>query len=37
MWDFDGTHAYAKYKNFSVASESDSYKLIVGSFSGKYK
>jgi hypothetical protein len=37
MWDFDGTHAYAKYKNFSVASESDSYKLIVGNFSGKYK
>jgi hypothetical protein len=37
MWDFDGTHAYAKYNNFSVASESDSYKLIVGNFSGKYK
>ncbi|CAB4017316.1 Hypothetical predicted protein [Paramuricea clavata] len=34
MWDFAGTHAYAEYKNFSVASESDSYKLSIGIFSG---
>ncbi|CAB4005984.1 Hypothetical predicted protein [Paramuricea clavata] len=34
MWDFARTHAYAEYKNFSVASESDSYKLNIGNFSG---
>ncbi|CAB4025896.1 Hypothetical predicted protein, partial [Paramuricea clavata] len=33
MWDFAGTHAFAEYKNFSVASESDSYKLNIGNFS----
>ena len=37
MMDSGGRHAYAKYKNFSVASESHSYKLNVGNFSGKYK
>jgi hypothetical protein len=30
------TKVHAKYKDFSVASESDSYKLSVGDFSGKY-
>ena len=34
--DFDYTKAYAKYGTFSVASESESYKLNIGSFSGKY-
>ncbi|CAB4014486.1 Hypothetical predicted protein [Paramuricea clavata] len=34
MWDFAGTHAYAEYKNFCAASESDSYKLNIGNFSG---
>ena len=37
MRDPDGTHVYAEYMYFSVASESDSYKLNVGNFSGKYK
>jgi hypothetical protein len=36
MLDFNGRHAHAKYKYFSVASESDGYKLNVGGFSGKY-
>ena len=36
LTDFDYTKAYAKYGTFSVASESESYKLKVGSFSGKY-
>ncbi len=36
LMDFYFTKAYAKYGTFSVASESERYKLNVGRFSGKY-
>ena len=36
LMDWKNNKAYAKYGSFSVESESDSYKLNVGSFSGKY-
>lgn len=37
LTDFDNTKAYAEYRNFSVAPESESYKLNIGRFSeGKY-
>ena len=35
LTDFYNTEAYAKYERFSVASESGSYALSIGSFSGK--
>lgn len=35
--DFDLTNAYAKYDVFIVASESEGYKLNLGSYSGKKK
>ena len=35
LTDWTDDTAYAKYGSFSVASESDSYKLNVGSYSGK--
>ncbi|XP_028391009.1 ficolin-1-like [Dendronephthya gigantea] len=34
LMDFNGTEAYAKYENFSVADESDKYRLTVGKYSG---
>ena len=36
LTDWKDKTAYAKYRSFSVASESDSYRLNVGGFSGKY-
>jgi hypothetical protein len=36
LMDWTGDTAYAKYGSFSVASESDGYRLDLGSFSGKY-
>ena len=33
--DFDNTEVYARYETFSVSSESERYKLQVGTFSGK--
>ena len=36
LTDWTEDTAYAKYRSFSVASESDSYRLNVGSYSGKY-
>jgi hypothetical protein len=36
LMDIDGSKGYAQYQSFSVASDSDSYKLNVGDFSGKY-
>ena len=36
LTDWTNNTAYAKYGSFSVASESDGYKLTQGSFSGKY-
>ena len=36
LMDWRNNSAYAQYESFSVASESDSYKLKVGQFSGKY-
>ena len=36
LMDIDGSKGYAQYMSFSVASESESYKLNVGNFSGKY-
>jgi ficolin len=36
LMDIDGSKGYAQYQSFSVASESDNYKLNVGDFSGKY-
>ena len=35
LMDFGNAEAYAKYGTFSVADESDKYRLNVGSFSGK--
>ena len=35
LLDFHGAEAYAKYETFSVADESDKYRLNVGSYSGK--
>ncbi|CAB3999267.1 Hypothetical predicted protein, partial [Paramuricea clavata] len=34
LMDIDGSKGYAQYMSFSVASESESYKLNVGNFSG---
>ena len=34
--DFEDATAYAEYKSFSVASETESYKINIGSFAGKY-
>jgi hypothetical protein len=36
LTDWTSSIAYAKYGSFSVASESDGYRLDLGSFSGKY-
>ena len=36
LTDWKDKTAYAKYRSFSVASESASYRLNVGGFSGKY-
>jgi hypothetical protein len=36
LMDWTSDTAYAKYESFSVASESDGYRLNLGSFSGKY-
>ena len=36
LMSWTSKRAYAKYGSFSVASESDVYKLNLGSFSGKY-
>jgi hypothetical protein len=36
LMDWTNDTAYAKYGSFSVASESDGYRLNLGSFSGKY-
>lgn len=35
LMDVDGSKAYAQYQSFSVASESENYKLNVGNFLGK--
>ena len=35
LTDFDGVERYAKYGTFTVADESDKYRLNVGSYSGK--
>ena len=35
LMDFDNKTAYAKFRAFSVAGESESYRLNVGSYSGK--
>ncbi|XP_028391438.1 ryncolin-1-like [Dendronephthya gigantea] len=35
LMDFNGAKRYAKYGTFSVADESDKYRLNIGSFSGK--
>ena len=38
MMDFGGSNVYAKYQSFSVASESDNYRLNIGDYySGKYQ
>ncbi len=37
LMDFSSNEAYAKYGTFSVADESDKYRLSVGSYSGKLK
>ncbi|XP_028390982.1 ryncolin-1-like [Dendronephthya gigantea] len=34
LMDFNGAEAYAKYGTFSVADESDKYRLHIGSYSG---
>ena len=34
LMDFNGAERYAKYGTFSVADESDKYKLQIGSYSG---
>ena len=36
LTDWTDDKAYAKYGSFSVASESDAYRMNCGSFSGKY-
>ena len=36
LTDWNGDTAYAKYGKFSVASESDGYRLIIGSYSGTW-
>ena len=36
LMDFTNTKAYAKYDSFSVAPETESYRLHVGNFTGKY-
>ena len=36
LTNFYQEHAYAKYGNFSISSELDGYRLIIGLFSGKY-
>ncbi|XP_028391571.1 ficolin-2-like [Dendronephthya gigantea] len=37
LMDFNGNKRYAKYGTFSVADESDKYKLNIGSYSGNAK
>ena len=37
MMDFSNDVGYAKYESFSVADESDKYRLTVGAFSGKFR
>ena len=37
LTDWTDDTAYAKYGSFSVASESDAYRMNCGSFSGKYE
>ncbi|XP_028390977.1 uncharacterized protein LOC114515854 [Dendronephthya gigantea] len=34
LMDFNGTERYAKYETFSVADESDKFRLNIGNFSG---
>ena len=34
IMDFNGARRYAKYGKFSVADESDKYRLNIGSYSG---
>ena len=34
LWDKDDNHAYAEYSSFSVASESDNYRLNISGYSG---
>ena len=34
--DFRGNERYAKYRAFSVADESEKYRLNVGSYSGNF-
>ena len=36
LTNFYQEHAYEKYRNFSISSELDGYRLIIGLFSGKY-
>ena len=36
LMDWTNDTAYAEYRSFSVASESDGYRLNLGNFSGKY-
>ena len=35
LMDFNDTERYAKYGTFSVANESDKYRLTIGDYSGK--
>ena len=37
LMDFNGAERYAKYGKFSVADESDKYRLNVGSYSGNFE
>ena len=37
LTNFSGGERYAKYGTFSVADESDKYRLNVGNYSGKFK
>ena len=34
MEDLDGVNCYAKYKNFSIDSEDNEYRLTLGGFEG---
>ena len=35
LMDFDNTTAYAEYKSFYVATETENYKIYIGTFAGK--
>ena len=35
LMDFKGAQRYAEYEKFSVADESDKYRLNIGSYSGQ--